>query len=300
MQLYSSRYSGLLSVAVVLLLAACGRPIADFAISGDTKAPAKISFQNQSQKAVSYRWDFGDGSVSEEETPQYRYRNSGQYTVKLQAVNAKNKKRSKTMQLNILPPDRCLVEIQTSYGTMIAELYDATPRHQDNFIKLADQGFFDSLLFHRVIEGFMIQGGDPSSKQAKAGQALGSGGPGYTVPAELIDTLVHLRGALAAARLGDQANPSKSSSGSQFYIVHGKAVGEAELKQVESRKRFRYTPDQRKAYETVGGTPFLDGEYTVFGRVIEGMEVIDAIAAVKKGGQDRPESDVRMFIRVIR
>ncbi|HKK79801.1 MAG TPA: peptidylprolyl isomerase, partial [Phaeodactylibacter sp.] len=204
----------------------------------------------------------------------------------------------KSIEVN--PPDACLVEIQTEYGNMLVQLYDATPQHQDNFLKLAQDGFYDSLLFHRVINNFMIQGGDPDSKGAKPGKPLGSGGPGYTIPAEFVDSLIHVKGALSAARTGDAVNPERRSSGSQFYIVHGQPQTEQELAMIEARKGIRYTSEQKQAYMEQGGTPFLDQDYTVFGRVIEGLEVIDKIATVPTDQRDRPKEDVRMKVRVIR
>jgi len=194
-----------------------------------------------------------------------------------------------------------MVAIETSYGTMKVKLFDETPKHRDNFIKLAKEGFFDDLLFHRIIPGFMIQGGDPKSKGAPAGQPLGQGGPGYTIPAEFVDKYVHTKGMLSAARQGDQVNPKKESSGSQFYIVQGKIENDQMLDAMEKRKAFKYTDEQRQAYKTVGGTPFLDKDYTVFGQVVEGLDVLDKIAAVKteKRAGDRPVEDVKMKIKVL-
>jgi peptidyl-prolyl cis-trans isomerase B (cyclophilin B) len=205
-----------------------------------------------------------------------------------------------TQSIIIDPPAKCLIEITTSYGVMMAELYDATPQHRDNFLKLAEEGYFNDLLFHRVIDGFMIQGGDPNSRNAAAGVALGSGGPGYQVPGEFVDSLVHIRGAIAAARTGDGVNPERKSSGSQFYIVQGSPVDDSMLDMLEKRKGTKYTPEQRAAYLEHGGTPFLDRDYTVFGRVISGFEVIDQIARVPKDARDRPKADVKMTIKVIR
>jgi peptidyl-prolyl cis-trans isomerase B (cyclophilin B) len=241
-----------------------------------------------------------------------------------------------------------VVTITTPYGEMVVILYDETPEHKKNFLKLVNDKFYDSTLFHRVIQGFMIQGGDPDSKKAQPGQPLGSGGPGYTVPAEINDKLYHEKGALAAARLGDQQNPSKASSGSQFYIVQGTKIAEEEMKidQQKLNKAMQamyqtgvhqqlfdslmllfnsgdipaYTakinsiiprvekatglvvtrdvsPAKVKAYTTIGGVPFLDNQYTVFGKVIKGLEVIDKIAAVQTAGE-RPMEDVRMSMKV--
>lgn len=189
-----------------------------------------------------------------------------------------------------------VAEITTDFGTMKVELYDATPLHRDNFIKLVNEGFYDDLLFHRIISGFMIQGGDPKSKGAAPGQSLGSGGPGYTIPAEI--GAPHFKGCLAAARLGS-GNPEKNSSGSQFYIVEGRPQVAATLERTAASKGFTYNPAQIEKYTTLGGTPQLDGEYTVFGEVIEGLEVVDKIAAVATNPGDRPVEDVKMTIRML-
>lgn len=242
-----------------------------------------------------------------------------------------------------------VVTIKTEFGDMVAILYDETPQHKKNFIKLAKEKFYDSLLFHRVIEGFMIQGGDPQSKKAAAGQRLGNGGPGYTINAEFNDKFFHEKGALSAARLGDQANPTKASSGSQFYIVHGKKFTADELrtdpqKYSAALQQFFRKPENKKyydsmgtfyrrgdtkgyeayvanlkpvveaqlsidvdknidsvrvdAYTTKGGAPHLDGQYTVFGKVIQGLDVIDKIATQPRDKSDRPLKDIRMEIRV--
>lgn len=244
-----------------------------------------------------------------------------------------------------------VVTIKTSYGDMVAILYDETPKHKANFIKLAKEHYFDSLLFHRVIAGFMIQGGDPDSKRAVPGQPLGQGGPGYTLDAEFNPTYFHEKGALSAARLGDQQNPTKASSGSQFYVVQGTIVPQSDIEdlkidQMKFNTAFRQvmmnasnkplidslnqvymsgdmlaykkmlfglvpriekqtgmtvtkyvSPEKIKAYTTVGGAPHLDGDYTVFGKVIKGLEVIDKIAAAPTAAE-RPTSDIRMFVTV--
>jgi peptidyl-prolyl cis-trans isomerase B (cyclophilin B) len=199
------------------------------------------------------------------------------------------------------------VKISTSFGDMVLELYDNTPQHRDNFIKLVQEEFYNDLLFHRVMGGFMIQGGDPNSRGAEAGQPLGSGGPGYTVEAEFNSQLYHQKGALAAARQPDRVNPEKRSSGSQFYIVQGGPWTKERTLGVEkqinmkrdSANYFHYTDEMMEVYSSAGGTPFLDQEYTVFGQVIEGMEVIDKIAAVETLPGDRPKEDVKMTLTVI-
>lgn len=190
-----------------------------------------------------------------------------------------------------------IIEMTTEYGVVEMQLYASTPQHRDNFVKLVKEGFYDSLLFHRVINNFMIQGGDPDSKGAAPNVMLGNGGPGYTVPAEFVDSLVHIKGALAAARMGDAVNPKKASSGSQFYIVQGQKVNASILAQMEARNGKKYTEAQKKAYAEIGGTPHLDGAYTVFGRVIKGLEVIDKIAVVQVRNS-RPVKDVIMKMKI--
>jgi len=242
-----------------------------------------------------------------------------------------------------------VVTIKTKFGDMVAILYDETPKHKANFIKLAHEHFFDSLLFHRIIEGFMIQGGDPNSKKAKPGEHLGFGDPGYTVEAEFNPKFFHEKGALSAARMNDQANPTKASNGSQFYIVQGKVTSETELrtdadKFTEALQKFFQDPanlplydslrkmaqsgdakgyettilglkpriekatginatkeissEKLKVYTTIGGVPRLDGNYTVFGKVIKGLDVLDKIATQPKDQADRPVDDIRMFVTV--
>ncbi len=192
------------------------------------------------------------------------------------------------------------VLISTIHGDIKIALYNETPQHRDNFIKLVKEGFYDSTLFHRVIEGFMIQGGDPDSKGAAEGVGLGEGGPGYTVPAEFDSTLIHKKGALAAARMGDNVNPKKESSGCQFYIVQGKKYERKALDKMAKRSGMKYSEEQYKAYEEIGGTPQLDMGYTVFGEVIEGIEVINKIAAVEKDKRDRPTEDVQMTMKIVK
>ena len=242
------------------------------------------------------------------------------------------------------------VVMETTAGTMEFVLYDETPKHRDNFIKLAQEQYFDSLLFHRVIKDFMIQGGDPDSKYAEAGVRLGEGGPSYRIDAEFIPTIMHKRGALAAAREGDGVNPMKKSSASQFYIVWGKVYKAAELKQLEHQLKMQqeqnifnalavehrdeimamrrnrdreglmalqeklgnmaiakskeqgaptFTPEQVEAYTTLGGTPFLDGGYTVFGEVTEGLDIGEKIQTTQTSPNDRPKSDIAMEVTVI-
>lgn len=239
-----------------------------------------------------------------------------------------------------------LVKIETTLGDIEVKLYNETPKHRDNFIKLVKEGTYEGVLFHRVIKGFMIQAGDPESKNAPKGKALGSGDVGYTVPAEFVyPKYFHKKGALAAARQGDNVNPEKESSGCQFYIVTGKVYNDSTLLEMENQIRenkvatifntlarkqmkeiyklrqandedglyslqeklfeqaqemaakepeFHFTPEQVQAYSTIGGAPHLDGDYTVFGEVVKGMDVVDKIQQVKTGRSDRPEEDIKI------
>lgn len=187
------------------------------------------------------------------------------------------------------------VLLKTTMGDITIMLYDDTPLHKENFIDLVTSKFYDGLLFHRVIPGFMIQTGDPNSKGAKPRQRLGNGGPGYTVPAEFRSNRYHKKGALSAARQGDQVNPRKESSGSQFYLVQGKTLTDKELNQLNGSRQTPFTTEERKTYKEIGGTPFLDFNYTVFGEVTKGLGIIEAISLVKRDGGNRPNKDVKII-----
>ncbi len=188
-----------------------------------------------------------------------------------------------------------VVTVSTEFGQIKLVLYDKTPKHKENFLKLVNDGFYDNLLFHRIIEKFMIQGGDPASREAKMGQLLGEGDVGYKIPAEFVPELIHKKGALAAARDG---NPQKASSGCQFYIVQGQVWDDAGYTKQAARSGKAYTDEQRTIYKTIGGTPHLDGNYTVFGEVISGLAVVDSIAKQARDASNRPLKDVRMAMTV--
>lgn len=193
------------------------------------------------------------------------------------------------------------VKISTSKGECIVRLYNETPLHRDNFLKLAKEGYYNGIIFHRVIKDFMIQGGDPDSKNATPETMLGNGGPTYTIPAEFRDSLFHKKGVLAAAREGDDVNPQKASSGSQFYLVQGKVFTDAQLDLLEQRRLKHKIPAyQREVYKTIGGTPHLDQNYTVYGEIVKGLEMVDNIANVETGKADRPKEDVKMMITVLK
>lgn len=197
-----------------------------------------------------------------------------------------------------------IVEIKTPKGNMYVRLYDETPKHRDNFLKLVEEGFYNGTKFHRIIKSFMIQGGDPYSKNPATADMSGTGGPGYTIDAELNPGFFHKKGALAAARQGDAINPEKRSSGSQFYIVHGNMYNGNQLESLEKRIQyakpgFAWTDEQKDAYAKVGGTPHLDGDYTVFGEVVKGLDVLDAIAKTPTLPGDRPTEDTSMEMQII-
>ncbi len=197
------------------------------------------------------------------------------------------------------PKPSSYVKISTNHGEIFVKLYDETPKHRDNFLKLVKEKTLDNTLFHRVIKDFMIQGGDPDSKKATKGQMLGAGDLGYKIDAEFVDSLFHKRGALSAARDG---NPKKASSASQFYIVQGKKYADQELNDLELyRLQGKKIPlKYREIYKTIGGTPFLDQNYTVFGEVVKGMEVVDKIAEEKTDRNDRPEEDIKIRVELLK
>lgn len=212
------------------------------------------------------------------------------------AMVACNPKIGDGLRKNDLKKD---VEMVTDKGTMIIRLSDSTPLHRNNFIKLVKEHYYDSILFHRVIKNFMVQAGDPNSKKAKTGDQLGNGGPKYTIPAEFRQSLFHHKGVIAAAREGDNVNPQKASSGSQFYIVQGRIFSDAGLDSVETFRLKRKLPAAHRAvYKTTGGAPHLDQNYTIFGEVISGIAVVDSIANITTSGReggDRPLQDIKII-----
>ncbi len=196
--------------------------------------------------------------------------------------------------------DNPQVLITTSYGNMKIRLFDETPLHKENFFKLVADGTYNGVLFHRVIENFMIQTGDPDSKNAKKGELLGRGDFGYTLPPEFSPSLYHKKGAIAAARQPDNVNPQKMSSASQFYIVQGTKLTDEQLDLMESREmHIKFTDEQRKIYKSSGGTPHLDYSYTVFGEVVEGLDIIDKISAVPTDENNRPLHDIKIEVKII-
>ena len=188
-----------------------------------------------------------------------------------------------------------LVVMDTTLGKITLQLYNDTPQHRDNFIKLAKAGQYDGLLFHRVIKDFMVQGGDITSKDAPMNKSLGAGDLGYTIPAEIVyPKYFHKRGVLAAARTGDEENPERASSATQFYIVTGKFFTEMELDKKVANEGYTFTPEQREAYMLEGGTPHLDGKYTIFGEVVSGMKAVDKIQFTETNAEDRPVKNIKI------
>ena len=291
----------LIIFSAVLFLSACSKNTVSFLVNetAPLTAPAEYSFDNQSTDCETYEWDFGDGTMSKDSSPSHTYYLSGIYNVTLKGLkDGKSNVITKTIQVKA--PEKCLIMIETPYGNMMAELSDKTPLHRDNFTKLAEEEFYNGLLFHRVMNKFMIQGGDPNSRNSPAGSPLGTGGPGYMITAEFKPSLAHVKGALATARTPDGGNPEKKSSGSQFFIVHGKSISADDLIREEQRHGVPYSDVLKKDYLKNGGYPMLDQEYTVFGQVIKGLDVIDKIAQVQTNRQNRPDEDVWMKIRVIK
>jgi peptidyl-prolyl cis-trans isomerase B (cyclophilin B) len=281
------------------MFSSCSKLFSDFAVQQNDKVvPAEAVFAVDVEDADEVIWNI-DGNTYKDKTAAHRFLKSGKHEVTLTVQKGK-KTTTKTKDIFFTAPEECLVELSTPQGSMLIELYEETPIHRDNFVKLAEDSYYNGTLFHRVIDGFMIQGGDPNSKEADQNTPLGGGGPGYQLKAEFDERFAHVKGSLAAARTGDQINPEKKSSGSQFYIVHGKAVTEKQLDRTEISNGITYSDSVKEAYLKNGGTPFLDGEYTVFGRVIDGLEVIDKIAEVQTGRGDRPREDVKMNIVVIK
>lgn len=198
-------------------------------------------------------------------------------------------------------PKNQYIRIKTEFGECIIKLYNETPLHRENFLKLAKDGYYNGTLFHRVIKDFMIQGGDPDSRNAKPDSLLGEGGPKYTIPAEFRDSLFHKKGVLAAAREGDMVNPKKESSGSQFYLVQGKVFTDEQLNSLEEKRlKFKLPEYQRQVYKTIGGTPHLDRNYTVYGEIVVGLDMVDKIAMLQTDKNNRPKQDVKMDISILK
>lgn len=267
----------------------CGGPKAGFTSPDDQLiAPVTLHFTNESSQAASYFWDCGNGETSDDISPECRYFSSGRYKVTLKAIKGKDTS-ILSKDISVFPPPDCRIVMVTNYGPVVFRLFNETPLHRDHFIKLAESGFYEGISFHRLIPGFVIQGGDPATKKDQKGTKdnLNIG-----ISAEIHTQAFHTKGALAAARTNDEVNPKKESSSSQFYIVLGRPVNDEQLSIFAGQKNVYYNKEISEKYRTLGGTPQLDMEYTVFGEVIGGLENIDAMALVPTDAGDRPKSEI--------
>ena len=290
-----SAFFKLILAFYVLLTMSCSRPVADFTYNlAQNTIPARVNFENKSQKSDEFEWALNKKIISNDKTAQIYFTQSGRQQITLTAIKGK-KKTSITKEIILFAPQECLVLLSTSEGDILLKLYSNTLIHQENFIKLLEEGFYKGILFHRVIEGFMIQAGDPQSKNAAPSQRLGAGDLSYTLPKEINKENFHVKGALAAARMGDQANPERRSSASQFYIVHGEPVSENQLLQTEYKYSFTYPKAVREKYLAIGGAPQLDMNYTVFGEVVEGLDIVDKIAVSKTDQSNRPTANITIL-----
>jgi len=271
-------------------LIGCSKPIADFTlISDSTSAPTKVKFKNTSVGAETYQWKINGKPLSDSVDINHQFLSSGRYTVDLTA--AKGQKKSHVSKEFIVDaPIDCLVYMETSLGPLLLSLSELTPIHRDNFLKLVELSYYNDIAFHRVIDGFMIQAGDDRTRKVKKRIQHEE-----EIEEEISFELMHHKGALAAARMPDDINPERASSGTQFYIVDGRDVTIEELERVEAGKLFDYTEEQKEEYISKGGAPQLDGEYTVFGILIDGFDTLEKIVKAKTDNRDNPEEAVRIL-----
>ncbi len=273
----------------LFFLCSCARPVAKFSHqeSNTLVAPVEVSFQNTSTGADSYTWVIDDTLRYDTVDISHLFLESGRHTIKL--ISKKGQKQSiASKELIINPPTNCLVHLETNYGNMLLELSELTPKHRDSFARLVDAGYYDGIIFHRVIDGFMIQAGDNKLRKNKYPNPT----PKKETMPEFREELIHHKGALSAARMPDDVNPEKASSATQFYIVHGKELSDKSIDNYESSRPIDYTQDQRSMYKSVGGAPQLDGEYTIFGKLISGFDTLDKIAQIDTDNRDKPLEDV--------
>lgn len=269
--------------------ASCSTPKALFEIeSFDNQVPVTLHFNNLSSDADSYAWHFGEGTSSVEKLTSNRYLHSGVYNITLRAFKGK-KTATYTQKVFLNAPQKCLIEVETHFGNMTLELYNETPGHQENFLKNIRKGYYDGISFHRVIRGFMIQAGDENTKTDNLSK---TGLKDIPLESEIRNDLFHTKGALAMARQPDGINPTKKSSNTQFYIVQGAPVSMASIDNYEIEKNIEYSDEIKKIYKNMGGTPQLDKEYTIFGHLIDGFDVLDKIAGVSTDNSDKPLEDV--------
>lgn len=273
----------------LILCSSCRGPVALFEVKySDQTAPATVELINTSKNGEVFFWDCGNGFNSEGFAPYCHYHRSGRYNVRLKAVAGPDTSVHE-QELFIKASDECLIVMVTNFGNMVIRLLDETPMHREHFIKLAESGFFEGIAFHRLIPGFVIQGGDPASRKQGYSEKNDDWNP---IQSEFHQKYFHTKGAVAAARLNEDVNPQKESSPTQFYIVQGRPVSEEQLSIFAAQKNIYYNPEISEKYRTLGGCPQLDMEYTVFGEVVEGLQIIDEMARVATDAGDKPKEDI--------
>lgn len=266
----------------------CAKPIAAFVQKSDNNivVPAKVYFENTSENVTSYSWEIDGQAYSSDKHLEHTFYDSGKHSVVLIAKEG-NKEIRKESLIYVDAPSYCTVLIKTTMGDLVVELSESTPIHLKNFSELVESGFYNGIFFHRVIDDFMVQGGGNENRNSGKRHSDPS-----TIPHEISNDLLHYKGALAAARMPDDMNPEKASSGSQFYLVDGRSLDADRMEKIQAEKLFDYTDKQVGRYTEVGGAPQLDGEYTVFGYLISGFDVLDKIAKTETDKYDKPLEDI--------
>lgn len=273
---------------IALTLASCAKPLSKFDIVADEfTAPATISFENKSSNSKEYNWNFGDGKSSKEQSPEHHFLKSGRYTISLSSKKGTNES-TYQKEIIISAPSTCQVFVSTSLGNMVLELSDKTPKHRDNFLSLVESGYYNGVLFHRVIDGFIIQAGEQNPNNKRVSQTK-------TIVAEINDHMRHYAGTLSASRMPDNINPEKESSATQFYVVDKNTVSESKLESLEKKNSILYTEAQKEEYLKMGGAPQLDENYTVFGKLLSGFDTLKKISSVKTAAGDRPVDPVTII-----
>jgi len=268
----------------------CSKPIADFTLLSErSSAPVEVDFINISTGADTYQWTINNDVISDSTNIQHLFLSSGRYVVDLVAQKGDKTSRM-SKEFIIQAPEECLIYMETSLGSLIFSLSELTPRHRDNFLKLVEDSYYDGIAFHRVIDGFMIQAGDDKTREKRKRIKHEE-----IIDKEFNNQLMHYKGAVAAARMPDDVNPERASSGTQFYIVDGRPLTSSDLESFESGKLFDYTAEQKEQYLKIGGAPQLDGEYTVFGFLVGGYETLEKISEVKTDNRNNPEEPVRIL-----
>lgn len=273
-------------ILLLILATACSKPVANFLIEGDNQLPSELSLINKSSNADSFIWMVNGNVISEDENALFCFYESGLQTIELKAIKGSTEK-IYSQSFYTEAPENCMVLLKTNLGDMVLSLSEQTPNHLSNFVKLVNNDYYTGVVFHRVIDGFMIQGGDQKLRKTPyKGDAI------EAFDNEIGNEMYHVRGALAAARMPDNVNPEKKSSGAQFYIVDGTPVDIEKLKDYESSQLINYTDDQINAYLKNGGAPQLDGEYTVFGHLVKGFDVLERISKVDTDEYNKPIDEV--------